>query len=278
MASMLCAKFAEIFLVDYLLYIKPQKGDGDMTADEYLYSIIKKYAVNVSAAEAAANSLVPTINAWGGNLIVGKQFSGSLAKGTAVSLATDADIFVSLSSTTTNTLKEIYNTLYDALSGAGYSPRKQNVSIGVTVNGYKVDVVPGKRQSQQGNDHSLYKNRQNTWTKTNIDTHINLVQKSNRLNEIKVLKIWKKLHSLEFPSFFLEMAAMDALKGARGTLSQNVWTVLTFLRDNIETICYIDPANTNNTISDDCTKVEKTQISNSAKNSLAKKTWEEIVW
>lgn len=249
-----------------------------MTADQYLDSIIKKYTVNISAAEAAANKLVPVIERWGGTFIVEKKFSGSLAKETAVSIATDADIFISLSSTTPDSLKDIYDSLFNAISQAGYSPRKQNVSIGLTVDGYKIDVVPGKRQSQYGNDHSLYKNKQETWTKTNIEKHIDLVKQSNLLREIKILKIWKKLHKLEFPSFFLEMAVVDALKSARGTLSQNVFTALSFLRDTIVTVHYIDPANTNNIISEDCTQQEKIQICNAAKNSLSMQTWGEIVW
>lgn len=249
-----------------------------MTADQYLGSILTKYAVNITEAQKAANILVPIIDTWGNNNITEKKFSGSIAKGTCVSLSTDADIFISLSSSVTNTLKEIYDSLFDAIKNAGYSPRKQNVSIGLRVNNYDIDLVPGKRQSQYGNDHSLYKNKANSWTKTNIDKHVSIVQSSNKINEIKILKIWKKLHNLEFPSFFLEMAVMDALKYSRSGLSDNVLSSLTFLRDQIENVRYVDPANSNNIISDDCTKSEKAAISNKAKDSLQKGTWGEIVW
>ena len=81
------------------------------------------------------------------------------------------------------------------------------------------------------------------------------------------------------PSFFLELASIDALHYARhGELSKNVWRVLEHLRDNIEAARYIDPANTNNVVSDDCTKTEKAAVAAKARESLAKKSWNDIVW
>ena len=50
------------------------------------------------------------------------------------------------------------------------------------------------------------------------------------------------------------------------------------VRDNIKTVRYVDPANTNNVVSDDCTKAEKVAIAGKARESLAKKVWNDIVW
>lgn len=74
--------------------------------------------------------------------------SGSRAKGTAIDIATDLDLFISLSSTTSNTLKEIYDSLYDCMIRQGITARKQNVSIGITYQNKDVDLVPAKRQGQ----------------------------------------------------------------------------------------------------------------------------------
>jgi hypothetical protein len=38
---------------------------------------------------------------------------------------------------------------------------------------------------------------------------------------------------LDFPSFYLELTTISALSGARGTLSQNVWRALAYLRDSL---------------------------------------------
>jgi hypothetical protein len=118
----------------------------------------------------------------------------------------------------------MFNSLYNALSS--FSPRKQNVSIGILANGYSIDLVPGKRQSQWGNDHSLYKSKTQSWTQTNVSKHVSYVQNSGRVDEIRILKVWRQLHQLEFPSFFLEMATIDALSYSRhGDLEANVCKV-----------------------------------------------------
>ena len=250
-----------------------------MSGNTYLRSILNKYAVNVSGAEAAGNAIYPVIVKGGNAYLIKAEFSGSLAKGTGVNIGTDADIFISVSSTTPGTLADLYETLFNAVSQSGYPARKQNVSIGTTVNGYKIDLVPGKRQSQHGNDHSLYKNKSGTWTKTNINTHINYVKGSNRIEEIRLAKIWRQLHDLEFPSFYLEMAVIDSLKySAVGNLSGNFLKVLEFFRDELPTKRYIDPANTNNVISDDLNTAQKSAISIQAKHSRNQNTWGGIVW
>ena len=250
-----------------------------MTADEYLKTILQKYAVNVTGAEAAGNLVYPTLKKWGGDCLLNVEFSGSLAKGTAISIGTDADIFLSLSSSTNETLANIYDKLYDTVTNAGYIAKKQNVSIGIISNGYSIDLVPGRRQSQYGNEHSLYVRKINSWTKTDVKNHISYVQSSGRIDEIKILKIWRQLHGLEFPSFFLEMTTINALAYSRvGNLANNVLTCLDFIRDYIKTIRYVDPANTNNIISDVCTVVEKNIIANQAAKSRAQSRWESIVW
>jgi hypothetical protein len=250
-----------------------------MTADEYLISILKKYEVNRAGAEAAGNSIYPIIQKWGGDSLLNAEFSGSLAKGTAVSIGTDADIFLSLSSTVNETLENIYDSLCKAITDAGYVARKQNVSIGTESNGYSIDLVPGRRQSQYGNDHSLYVRKISSWTKTDVKKHISYVQNSGRTDEIRLLKIWRQLHKLEFPSFFLEMAAIDSLANARsGYLATNMLTCLDFIRDNIKTVKYIDPANTNNIVSNSCTVAEKAIIAVQAASSRAQSNWESIVW
>lgn len=247
---------------------------------DYLQNVLDAHKVNTTNLQKSIGILMPIIKSWGGSYIASTDFSGSLAKGTGVSPGTDADIFISLKSTTPNALKEIYSTLYDALAhgNAGMGLRKQNVSIGVNILGMSIDLVPGKRQSQYGNDHSLYKSKSDTWIKTDITKHINIVKESNRLDEIKILKIWRNVNGLGFPSFFLELAVIDALDGKRqGELAKNVWDVFKYLRDNIETKTFFDPSNTNNKVSDDCTTAEKKLIANTAALALSKKNWDQIV-
>jgi hypothetical protein len=105
------------------------------------------------------------------------------------------------------------------------------------------------------------------------------VTNSGRTEEIRLLKLWRTRHGLRFPSFFLELAVIDALYYSRyGELATNVWRTLEHFRDNLERARYVDPSNTNNIVSDDCTAAEKSAIAAKAQESIGKSTWEEIVW
>ena len=250
-----------------------------MSPDSYLSGVLAKYNVNQAGVHAQVLAVHPVIAKWAGAYLLETIYSGSIAKGTAVSLSTDADIFISLSSTTPDPLADVYATLYTALIQAGYQARKQNVSIGVTAGGYNIDYVPGKRESQYGYDHSLYKSKARSWTKTNVKTHVSDVARSGRLSEIRLTKIWRTLQGLEFPSFYLELAAIDCLTGSStATLSDNFWEVLGFLASDFPARRYLDPANTNNVISDDLTQAEKQAIKTAALNARAQTNWQTIVW
>lgn len=108
----------------------------------------------------------PIVKGWAGNLFVDIVPSGSFAKGTANNSGTDIDLSVSLSSLTRETLEQIYNSLANEFSNKGYTPCKQNVSIGIKVGSYDVDVI------------------------------------------------WRNQKGLEFPSFYLEITTINALKYA----------------------------------------------------------------
>lgn len=139
----------------------------------------------------------------------------------------------------------------------------------ITYNGYKVDLVPAKRQSQYGNDHSLYRRKANSWTKTNIDTHISNVRNSGRKNEIIALKIWRENHKLNFPSIYLEMLTIEALRGrSLNAPAENFLYLLGYIRDNISSKVVLDPANSNNRLSDELSNTEKQLLAQQAKSSL----------
>lgn len=190
-----------------------------MTADQYLWSILLRECVDTgpfSPVRGVQTVLSPIIQRWGGNRLLNIHPSGSFMKGTANKSGTDIDLFISLSEQTTETLKEIYEKLFETMKSNGYTPNRQNVSINVRVNGHSVDLVPAKRQGMFGNDHSLYRWRADTWTKTNVVTHIGHVTNSGRQNEIRIIKLWRDQKRLDFPSFFLEMTVINALSQQYG--------------------------------------------------------------
>ena len=252
-----------------------------MMGDQYLNAILAREAVDtsfLSHAFSAKATLTPVINAWGGPLVQSVSPSGSFAKGTANASGTDVDLFISLHPSTPSSLREIYLTLFNALMDAGYAVRKQDVSLGIRVGLIDVDLVPGKQQTPLTTDHSLYRSRADTWTKTNVQTHIDVVRTAGRQPETRIMKLWRDQNNLDFPSVYLELVVIRALQlNFSGSLAERVWAVLQFLSADLAAARIVDPANGSNVISDDLTFVQKLAIERTAQVSLAQQTWDSIV-
>lgn len=255
-----------------------------MTENEYLLQVLNKYSTSQVSNDyiiTKVNSLLNDVKEWSNGCLEKIYVSGSRAKGTAIKGSSDIDFLISLKATTNNTLEEIYNSLYKKLLGKSYSIRKQNVSLGVNYQGYNIDLVPAKKHSGNTNNHSLYCYKRKSWTQTNIQKHINYVINSGRINEIKIIKIWAKLHNLDFPSIYLEHIVIEALKNKNKSedyLGRNVMSIFQFIIDNLLTAKIVDISNTNNIISDDLTYNEKQLIISQACNSLNQQYWSDIVW
>lgn len=254
-----------------------------MTPDEYLQNVIARYRVATgegTAASNAGNAVYQVVKRWAGQQLRKGSYSGSYAKGTAIRGRTDVDIFLSLKSDISNTLKEIFDGLHGWITQNGYpNARKQNVSIHVVHSGSDVDLVPAVHLGGNTEDHWLYVNKSNRErTKTNVDTHIDTVRSSGRTNEIILTKVWRKNHGLEFPSFYLELAVIEALKYKRSGIADSFWAVLEYFANGFSSARFVDPANTNNIISDDLTYAEKNAIASKAGESRGQQLWEHIVW
>jgi hypothetical protein len=78
------------------------------------------------------------------------------------------------------------------------------------------------------------------------------------------MKIWRERHGLEFKSFALELLVMRALaeQNVRG-YDNKVCSVLSFIKDSVLDISLIDPANSNNIISESILKKHKEAIGKS---------------
>ena len=257
-----------------------------VTPDEYVNQIVQKYAVATgpqSTAESTATAFKTLAEQWGASCLRSVTVSGSYAKLTAVSGAlpggTDIDLFISLTSNTQQTMKELYEMLYKFLTDKGWAVKRQNVSLGIKVGNIAIDFVPGKHQGGYDEDHTLYVRRGDTWKKTNVRTHIGHVLWSGYTTEIKALKIWKRLHGLDFLSFYIELFAIRALSGnATGSVAGNVRLVLQAIVDNLDWWQIVDPANSNNIISEQHTADEKKKIAAQASASLAAPNWGQVIW
>lgn len=240
--------------------------------DEHLRAVLARHRADngvYSPVRGVQSVLEPVLRRWGGQFLVDVRPSGSFAKGTAVHGGTDIDLFISLTSSLNDPLQHIYESLFNALSQAGYAVRRQNVSVGLTVNGWKVDVTPGRRQDQYGNYHSLWSNKSSSWLQTNISEHVRVVSGSGRLDEIRLMKAWRNRFGVDWQSFYLELFVIDALRGARiGNLQNNIVSVFRAAADTLGTRRIVDPANTNNVVSNTLTTEAKGVVSQRARAAL----------
>lgn len=251
-----------------------------MSPDDYVLNVLNWHqpTANRLTAQTLANALSWSINQWAGEHLNGINIAGSVAKGTAISGSSDVDILVSLKPSATTDLASIYQSLYDRLRLDNFQPRKQNVSIGATVDGHKVDVVPARRHNYLSTDHSIWSHKTERWRTTNIHQHINVVANSSRLNEIKLLKIWRDMRGLEFPSFPLEVTVITALRGhSYYTPSANFVQVLQFLANSLTSVNIIDPTKPSNILSEELTSAEKQAIARAASISLAQNDWADVI-
>lgn len=243
--------------------------------DDRLRHILWRESVDVgplSPVWSALRKLEPCLSVWANGFVDAVTPSGSFAKGTAVKSGTDFDLFISIRPSVPNTLKEIHDTLFNQLHSRGLQPKRQNVSIGVSIGGLSIDLVPGRQIRWLASDHNLFNKKTGTWRKTNVAEHVQYVTAANRSDEIRLIKVWRNQLSLEFPSFYLELAVIRALEGCVDqSLSARATRVLRYLATAFPHHRFVDPANTANVISDDMTQTEKSLVQQAAQSSLL--TW-----
>lgn len=258
-------------------------------SDMYLNQILQKYnARDLSGYSNALSQLQTTLKTWASSCYVNILYSGSRAKGTAISLASDVDYLVSLTSgcnENSGGLKSIYDSLYTELNSKYSLVSKQNVSVRINLNGLEVDVTPARKQAGNTDDHWLYVSKFDTWKQTNIQKHITDVFQSGRTNEIKLLKIWRELNHLDFSSIYLEYLLINNILLNKSkdviNLADNFWYVLVEIAKDTGNPLFsriVDPANSNNILSDLLTIAEKNKLIASAKATIAPRNWGNVVW
>ena len=256
----------------------------------YLLQVLQKYqARDLTNYSVAISQLKNTLQTWASSCFIEILNSGSRAKGTAISLASDVDYLVSLTNGCNQSnggLEYTFNQLYQHLKNKGYqNVRKQNVSSRITLNYLEIDITPATKQPGNTNDHSIWMSKKNTWQKTNIQRHITDISQSGRTNEIKILKIWRELNKLDFSSIYLEYLVINNILLNKSkdvaNLVNNVWYALNELAKDYGNPLYagiVDPANSNNILSDLLNQTEKNKIISAAKIASRQSNWNQIIW
>jgi len=251
------------------------------TAEQYAASIVEKYHVTPdtsSPSHRAADEFIPLLKQWGKQYLLGLTLSGAYAKNTAITLSSHVDLLIALSPVPNMDMKQIFWGLFEYLTDRGLRPHTRTVSIQLESKGLLVDLVPACRhRGSAGN--VLYNKKADAMVETDVAQHIHLVANSGRQQEICALKIWRGRCGLDFPSFCLELAVLQALETERfGQLADNVLAVLRYLSSRFEQAVVRDPANTSNVVSKDLSAAAKQAIAKAARNALYDENWQKIIW
>ncbi len=168
--------------------------------------------------------------------------------------------------------------MFDGIRRLGLAPIRRDVSIGLDIGGAMVDLLPAKKLSLISDIHELYSNRRGKPLTTNLGQHVLDAHAAAWQDEIRILKLWRDQNELDFPSFYLELTAISALRRRpAGALAENVWAVLGFIERLLVPRAMLDPANAANIVSDEMTSPQKRAIAVAAADARNGRPWSEIV-
>jgi predicted nucleotidyltransferase len=240
-----------------------------MTAIQYLKDLLERNKFDEAAKMPGVNErrekVEKKLRDEFGSKIQSIKYSGSIAKHTALKDSFDIDLAVHFKKDAFDTLKEMYDAVYDLLAKT-YTVRKQRVSVGLV--NQNVDVVPGRRinpDDTTDNDVNLYRTDTGGSLQTNIEEQKEYIRKSGARDIIKLTKIWRTKWDLQVKSFAVELLVIKALDGNDETaLDARMKAVLEFIRDHMESVRLIDPGNSNNNVADTIPALEKKYLARTA--------------
>ena len=204
------------------------------------------------------------------------NLNGSITKDTSI-YGSDIDIQIPFKRNS-GSIENVYNSvsdfIFDEFEDAKLvGIRKQKHSIGLEFNIEneikRIDVVPLREVDNNSGDTYLYVNNTGfferpTYKKTNYLKQSKTLQFSAKEKKIiRLLKVWKVENNLKLKSIHIEFLVKKAFekKQIPYGIEKCLLETISFLAENIMFIKIIDPANTNNIISNSLTYKEKESIS-----------------
>jgi hypothetical protein len=253
-------------------------GGNLMTAHQYLLNVLDSQQlqdVDINPMRQQRDQIESNLRSSFGS-IPRFYYGGSFGKKTMIKLSYDLDIVIYFPSTERYSLRNIYNSAHQALKNAGYMVEPKNVALRLLYQaGFHIDVVPGKAQDDKFLYATLYKSVEDTTMQTSIKVHIDSIRDVR--NVVTLMKIWKIRQRLELKTFVIEQIVNRALYGKQKTdYGTCIWNTLEYIRDNINTIRLIYPANSNNII--DIPSHIRSNAYYTAVRSLSASKWEQIIW
>ncbi len=216
------------------------------------------------------------VNEIGGNPTLFN--AGSYAKGTMIQVSYDLDIVLYWANNFRYSPRNLYNEIGSVLQSKGRNPKSKKVGWEIPFQGdFHIDVIPGKKILNKPNYAYLYNTNTNNRFQSSVKKHVSFVKKANRQSVIKLMKLWKKRKSVPIKTFILEYMIIEGCKRvSRNTLEPQIGAAFEYIEENITTKRILDPANSQNIISDDITQEEKNRIRRLAIQALDADSWSKV--
>jgi len=213
--------------------------------------------------------------------------AGSFAKGTIILDSFDLDIVVYFPLELPISSKDIQEHTFNILYQAGYNPQYKNVAIRchrrfnqLDYPNFHIDVVPGRAIDENYEFAYLYSRDYEIRFRTSVYMHINVIRNTGRRDIMKLLKLWKSRQAINVQTFVLELLFLrfsDTNSAQTNSdLSDLLQECFTYITNTIIDIKLVDPANSQNVISNDLPEETKYQIREKAIEAKEAEIWEDV--
>ncbi len=203
--------------------------------------------------------------------------AGSFKKDTMIRQHYDLDMFI-IWTPGYMTVRELFYEVEKTLSTKWNRIEKKKVGWRIPyTDDFHVDVVPTVQDTRDSGYSYLYNCYKNSKLRTSMEKPIKEIDKYNRREVIKLLKLWKYRRQVPIKSFLLEILThLACFNVSRKHLSVQLENGLEYIANNIVDSTFYDPANPDNIITVDLTQRERYKIKNKAYNALNREYWGEL--
>lgn len=216
----------------------------------------KKFGKQLAEYPSIHGSAIKGLSIEGSDIdiqVAFKQNSGSIA-----------DVYEMVSEFCTEDYKD------NSLKNVRSQKHSLGLSFKVADKNRRIDVVPLRQVNNGTGDTYLFVGNSNffgspTYKKTNPKKQLTAFKFTLKQKQIiKLLKVWKIDNSISIKSIYLEYLVHNAFnrKKMPAAIDKCLFEVIKFIGENITTLRFVDPGNSNNIISNSLTRLQKVNIQN----------------
>jgi hypothetical protein len=204
-------------------------------------------------------------------------YGGSYAKNTMIKGSHDLDLVIYFPKNITNPIKELVEYVKKKLDEK-HNVKYYGVALQIKVLRFDVDIVVGKAQDDTFEFADLYDNKKGEVKRSSLVTHIDFIESLQPI--VRLMKIWRLHHGLNWHKLAMERSIVSVLKDKdTADYGECLKAIFLDIMSNIDTIKFIDPANSNNPIfvsGDERAKIK--EVATKSYEYLAKNLFSDIIW